>query len=100
MIALLSGIRLANISSWRHVVMVRDPLFKAYFMYHRYHLQILSPSLLTPGTRHPLSAAPPQLVQFMLSLYLPMAYTWLHPPTRMCTFGQPRHEGYFSRWSY
>src|ERR1700730_659479 len=64
-----------------------------------FYLQILSQSLVTPGTRCPLSAAPPQPVQSMHSLYLPMAYTWPHPLIRRSTFGQPKHEGYFTRWS-
>ena len=99
MIVLLSGIHLANISSWRHEVTVRGPLFKLYPTHSRYLPQILSLSLVTPGTRRPLSAAPPQPVQSMHSLYPLMGYTWPHLLARMCTFGQLKHEGYFTRKS-
>src|SRR5579863_7415438 len=44
------------------------PLFRLYSIHLRYLLQILSQSLVTPGTRRPLSAAPPQPVQSMHSL--------------------------------
>lgn len=52
-------------------------------LYDECDFQKLSPSLVTPGVRRPLSAAAPRLVQFMHSRYLQMVYTWPRPPIRM-----------------
>lgn len=99
MIALLSGTHLVNTLSSRLVLMVRDPFFRRLLLCSDWGFQILSLSLVTPGPRRLLSAAASQLVISMQSRYLRMVYTWPHQRTRMCIFGQLKHEGYSTRRS-